>query len=114
MPKIYVYVGGATECMKVQFPHPIKWGVPFMVEDIFDDLFVDDPIYIEVKPKDAKAIQDTLDAAGKDPGAAADAKIKAVEGLKPARAEKEAQYIASLIAYQATKPAEDLIEAKEE
>jgi hypothetical protein len=91
--------------MKVQFPHPIKWGVPFMVEDIFDDLFVDDPIYIEVKLKDAKAIQDTLDAAGKDPGAAADAKIKAVEGLKPARAEKEAQFVASLETYRRAAPA---------
>jgi hypothetical protein len=102
--KTYVYIGTATECFKVQFPHPIKRGVPFPVDEFFDDLFAGDPLYVEVREDHAKAILETLADAGPDPGAHIEAVQEVLAALEPARAEKDARMMKARLAFQAAQP----------
>ncbi len=102
--KQYVYVGDATDCFKIQFPNPIKRGVPFPVSELFEDLFAEDPLYVEVKDDHAKAILETLADAGTDIGARIEAVQEVLAALEPARAEKDARTMKARLAFQAVQP----------
>jgi len=104
MTKLYIYTGMMTEVMKVEFPHPIHRCVPFEVADMFDDLFVDDPLYVEVSQDHAAAICTTLDDAKGDAGAVDAAKAAIMDALAPAMAEKDARCEAAREAFQAARP----------
>jgi hypothetical protein len=58
-----MYVGVLGEAMKAEFPHLIKRGVPFEVPTMFDDLFKNDPLYIEVDEQAAREIIKEYDVA---------------------------------------------------
>lgn len=62
----FMYVGKMSEVMKTEFPDLIERGVPFEANDLFVDLFVDDPLYVVVDPAVAKEMLGKLKAAADD------------------------------------------------
>jgi hypothetical protein len=57
-----MWIGPASEVCKTEFPYLIERGVPFSADDLFVDLFMQDPLYVIVDPDAARKMLQDLEA----------------------------------------------------
>lgn len=63
MDKYFVWMGPQAEVVKREVKRLFERGVPTPVPALFEDLFANDPLYVEMNETDGKKALETINAA---------------------------------------------------
>lgn len=91
----FMYVGHLNEAMKIGFPYVILRGVPFEASGMFTDLFLSDPLYVQVDESEAKEMLSKLESAGDDRAADLAFQQANVESVEQKRKDNLANWYAN-------------------
>lgn len=93
--KYYAYVGPMSEVFKPGLNQVFQRGIPVLVPDLYDDMFVRDPLYIPFSDKDAlKVLKAMKTAQGQEDAREAVLKLQEeqVAALRHIQEERLAQW----------------------